>query len=208
MTFLIVHTKRVSFQQIQKNTPNFAIIPASKRQYAFNAVFCFTSKPRQELTNIIESQLDKVKFPVFSHISRVWQRSPNDPSNDLLNTDEYMHAVLDSVFTVSPGGGNPECFRLFEAVEAGSIPILVKSDLNAGGRGGRCVGSLNHWADAPILLLDTWEDLYPTVEKLMGDLVALDEMQNNLRVWYDGYMRNVVGEFESRVLGSYIKDTS
>jgi hypothetical protein len=46
-----------------------------------------------------------------------------------MNTDDYMQVVLDSVFTLSPAGHNPECFRLYEAMEAGSIPILTNDDM-------------------------------------------------------------------------------
>ena len=32
--------------------------------------------------------------------------------------------LLDSTFTLCPAGHNPECYRMYEAAEAGSIPIV------------------------------------------------------------------------------------
>ena len=86
---------------------------------------------------------------------------------------------------------------MFEAVEAGSIPVLVKDDLYATTyAGGACLEPLQHWRDAPILVLDSWDDLYPTVERLLGDMAALDKVQRDLRAWYEGYMRKIVRDFE------------
>jgi len=41
-----------------------------------------------------------------------------------LPAEAYRQALLESVFTICPPGHSPETFRLFEAVEAGSIPIV------------------------------------------------------------------------------------
>lgn len=37
---------------------------------------------------------------------------------------EYREALLASTFTLCPGGGNIETYRIAEALEAGSIPII------------------------------------------------------------------------------------
>ena len=41
-----------------------------------------------------------------------------------LPTEAYRRVLLESVFTICPPGHSSETFRLFEAVEAGSIPIV------------------------------------------------------------------------------------
>jgi predicted SAM-dependent methyltransferase len=47
----------------------------------------------------------------------------NDPNG--LKIEEYQKVLEDSVFTPSPAGWcNPDSFRLYEALEAGSIPIV------------------------------------------------------------------------------------
>eukprot|EP00579_Thalassiosira_antarctica_P016089 CAMPEP_0201933366 /NCGR_PEP_ID=MMETSP0903-20130614/31418_1 /ASSEMBLY_ACC=CAM_ASM_000552 /TAXON_ID=420261 /ORGANISM="Thalassiosira antarctica, Strain CCMP982" /LENGTH=137 /DNA_ID=CAMNT_0048473285 /DNA_START=68 /DNA_END=478 /DNA_ORIENTATION=- len=136
-------------------------------------------------------------------MAKVFTGNVNSPNTEQLNTDSYIEVLLDSVFTLAPAGHNPECYRLFEAVEAGSIPVLIKNDLYAKQRSQySCKESLHHWYDAPILVLDSWNDLFPTVERLMGNLEALDEMQIKLHMWYDDYMHKVVGDFEEFMVES------
>ena len=103
---------------------------------------------------------------------------------DKLTPDSYMKVLLNSVFTLHPAGHNAECFRMYhEAVMAGSILIFVKDDLyntdedRRQHRRNQCKDSLTHWRTAPIVVLDSWHSLIPTVEGLMADVNALDEMQ-------------------------------
>ncbi|EJK44660.1 hypothetical protein THAOC_36785, partial [Thalassiosira oceanica] len=75
-------------------------------------------------------------------------------------TEEYMRVLLDSVFTVSPAGHNPECFRMYEAVEAGSILITTRDDLVSAPDASRegapgCPDALALWSDAPMVVLDS-----------------------------------------------------
>ena len=144
-------------------------------------------------------------------MAKEWSDDANSPLTEQLDTNEYMCVVLDSVFTLSPTGHNPECFRMFEAIEAGSIPILTRDDLH----GSRhptltrkhrdishpCANALLHWYGAPIVVLDSWDDLYPTVERLLADPAGLDDLQRRLRHWYDEYMRGAVAKFEDIFLG-------
>lgn len=211
-----------SFQKIkqQSQPQGFFIVPSSKRKFAFNAIFSrSTNSDRKKLAVEIEQHQQQskkgggTKFPVFAAMAEQWQPyDAEDATSDQLNTDQYMAVLLDSVFTISPAGHSPECFRLFEAVEAGSIPILTHDDLHgahhpdADKRKGfknvphPCKDSLYHWYDAPMVVLDSWDELYPTVERLLSDARALDAMQDNMRRWYDSYMRKIVAEFENFVL--------
>merc|ERR1712194_574380 len=132
----------------------------------------------------------------------------------MLATNHYTEVLLDSVFTLSPVGVNPESHRLFEAVEAGSIPVMVRDEmlnkapqLSAHGHPIKeakyvhCEGSLLHWLEAPIVILESWDELLPTIKGLMQDVGALDEMQTRLRQWYAEYMTGVVRVFEDYMLG-------
>ena len=192
-----------SSQKIQ-SSPQFFFQPPSKRQFAFNAIFSQnTDMGRQVLARIIEEQHGKSNLTIFKTMAEIWTQKVNSPHTQQLHTDSYMEVLLDSVFTLAPAGHNPECYRLFEAVEAGSIPVLIKNDLYSMQQGlNDCKESLHHWYDAPILVLDSWDDLFPTMERLMGNLEALDEMQIKLHRWYDEHMRKVVGDFEDFMLES------
>ncbi|KAL7547324.1 hypothetical protein ACHAWF_015822 [Thalassiosira exigua] len=98
------------------------------------------------------------------NIAQKWAKNANSPESEQLNTDDYVRVLFDSVFTLAPTGHNPECFRLYEAVEAGSIPILIKRDLY---EAKPCHHSLMHWFNAPIVVLRDWKELYPTVKKCL-----------------------------------------
>lgn len=195
-----------SFQKIQ-SSPHFFMKPPSKRQFVFNAIFSqSTDVGRQELAKIIEEQHGKSDLSFFTIMAKRWKPAVNDPRTEQLNTDSYMEVLSDSFFTLAPAGHNPECYRMFEAVEAGSIPVFVKNDLYVTETHHHpCKEALHHWYDAPILVLESWDDLFPTMERLMGNMDALDEMQVNLRMWYDEYMHKVVVEFEDFMLESYKK---
>ena len=65
---------------------------------------------------------------------------------------------------------------------------------------GECVEPLHGWYDAPILVIESWDDLFPSVERLLGDLLSLDKMQIDLRTWYDEYMRKIVRDFEDLLM--------
>ena len=97
--------------------------------------------------------------------------------------------------------------RLEQAVEAGSIPILTQDDLRGNYRPDDlnsnphpCANSLLHWYGAPIVVLDSWDDLFPTVERLLEDPVGLNDLQSRLRNWYNDYMHRTVAKFEDSFL--------
>ena len=206
----------LSFQKLQEEAgrDQFVIPPSSERKFAFNAVFSrSTNIERQKLASKIEVEGPTLKFPIFSSMAKEWSLHVSSNSTEQLHTDEYMRVVLDSVFTLSPAGHNPECFRIYEAVEAGSIPILTREDMRAHRHPNEknsmalrhvphpCANALLHWYGAPIVVLDSWNDLYPTVERLLEDPAGLDDLQRRLCHWYDEYMRMIVAKFEDTFLG-------
>ncbi|KAL3815633.1 hypothetical protein ACHAXA_000404 [Cyclostephanos tholiformis] len=200
----------ISFQRIQQGLgrAQFVTPPSSERKFAFNAIFSQSTNPeRQNLARMIEAGSMTLKLPIFSSMAKEWHPDANSDQTEQLPTDEYMGVVLDSVFTLSPAGHNPECFRLFEAIMAGSIPLLTRDDLlgNSYREGLKlphpCANALLHWYGAPIIVLDSWDDLNSTVETLLADPGRLDEIQNKLQNWYDGYMRMIVAKFEDEFLG-------
>ena len=199
-----------SFQTILEGQ-NSDIASASERGLAFNAIFSqSTNNDRKKLAKIINDKGRTKKLPIFTAMADQWNRDANAEGSGQVSTFEYIEVLLDSVFTLSPSGHNPECFRLFEAAEAGSIPIMSHADLHGEHHPNRnkwhtphpCKDSLRHWYDAPMVVLDTWEDLYPTVERFMADPAELDKMQRNLRRWYDRYIRSVLAGFDDFVLNS------
>ena len=172
-------------------------IPASsQRKYAFNAIFSkSTSTSRAELEEAIQKEGGSLSS--FIQIAPKWHADPNNPRNELADSTTYMKTLLESTFTLSPSGHNPQCYRLFEAVEAGSIPVIA---LDKDYREHACKDSLSHWLNAPIVIVESWNEVMPTLQKMLEDPEALDKRQADLRAWYDKYMRTTVTNFESFLL--------
>ncbi|KAL3764803.1 hypothetical protein ACHAWU_006220 [Discostella pseudostelligera] len=187
--------------QLLRQSPEFFIKPASTRKYAFSAIFSKSTNPgREYLATLL--QRDNNTLPIYTAIADQFNQIYRNHGEGQLNPQTYMEVLLDSVFTLTPAGHNPECYRMYEAIEAGSIPVFVKGDLyiTEQNMNHPCLEALHHWYDAPVLVLDAWDEIFPIVERLLGDLVALDEIQKKLGVWYDGFMRRVVREFEDFVI--------
>ena len=148
--------------------------PASARRYAFNAIFTADTNPgRAALAGALEGGLGTLAAEAFVSVAREWTSDVNDAASEQLDTDSYARVLLDSAFTLSPAGHNPECYCMHEAVSAGSIPVLLRADLEGDGN---CVRPLRGWEGSPVLILDSWDELYPTMGGLMAEPRALDEM--------------------------------
>ena len=188
----------ISFKKIKQREGNDVMFtPLSQRKYVFNAIYSEnTDSSRQLLHGIINSHENKL-FPKFVQIASKWSKFANNAKSEQLDTDDYVQVLVDSVFTLAPIGHNPESFRLFEAVEAGSIPIMVFDDNYYNHP---CKGSLDVWLDSPIIVLNSWSELYPTLHREMKDPEALVYRQQLLRTWYEDYMRKTIGAFENFVL--------
>jgi hypothetical protein len=197
MTYLPLGPRYDTWEALNALNHNGSSIAASsQRKYAFNAIFATsTNSVLSTLADIIQKEGNNLSS--FVKISSAWYPDPNNSLNDSVDTTTYMQVLLESTFTLAPSGHNPECFRLYEAVEAGSISVI---SLDKHYREHRCINSLSHWLDSPIVVVESWNEVIPTLQKLLEEPEALDMRQADLRAWYDQYMRNAVTNFESFLL--------
>lgn len=95
----------------------------------------------------------------------------------LLEPDRYSDLLHDSIFAPCPMGNvNMECFRLYEALDSGAIPIVeTRSWLNYFEKllGPHPLISVNHWSEAPRL-----------IRGLMADSGALVRKQEEICDWW------------------------
>jgi hypothetical protein len=89
----------------------------------------------------------------------------NDPAQ--LSKDEYISMLLNSIFIPCPDGVNAETFRFYEALEAGCIPLVLKSERNA---------AWFRWVSEHIPLVDitSWEDAVRVMKTLLTKPEALE----------------------------------
>jgi hypothetical protein len=108
---------------------------------------------------------------------------------------DYVQVLTQAVFTPCPSGSNEESYRIWEALEAGSIPIIKKS------RAWKPLGR-----DHPLPMLESWDELPQLLEALMfnststsslirdagGDLRStfIDTLQEKVRVWWSAKKRS------------------
>ena len=87
----------------------------------------------------------------------------NDPS--AIQREEYIGHMLNSIFVPCPDGMNPETYRLYETMECGAMPVIVKTTQNA---------EFVEWLteNVSILPLSSWEEAV----KLMQHLLASPKM--------------------------------
>ena len=114
-----------------------------------------------------------------------------------LGPEQYRSVVVDSIFTLSPPGKNPECYRLWEAAEAGSIPVVVRN-----GTGHPCHGALDPYRDAPFLWVDDLAHAFDRMVALAADPHALEAAARSVRDWYAALSRRTIRRVEALTLGA------
>ena len=125
----------MAHKRLQKQTPNnipkFGDQPSSRREYVFNAIFSQATDPsRKYLASIIQSHESSIienesgtsSFTTTANATsssmRVFTRMPVKwGSREMISTDDYVHVLSRSIFTLNPAGHNPECYRMYEAIE-------------------------------------------------------------------------------------------
>ena len=106
---------------------------------------------------------------------------------------EYLPLLTASTFTLCPAGKNPEQYRIWEALMAGSIPIVEDvhlqdhADMHAAyGSQFRCTALDVHRVlkkyRAPVLFLDDWREL-PQLIASMGEQ-EVRAKRRELREWF------------------------
>jgi hypothetical protein len=111
----------------------------------------------------------------------------------------WREVLLNSSFTLSPAGKNNECFRMWEAAEAGSIPVLVRNEHSMLGKDPEKTGCALHpdvMQQAPFLFVDRGGDMFEAMAELARNPKALDARSREVRAWYAVYMRHTIKKAE------------
>lgn len=100
-----------------------------------------------------------------------------------LATHRYSSLLADSKFALCPPGHvNNDTFRLYEALEAGSIPVVLRSDLLYWYWPSYWHGVFG--SRPPFVIGRSWNECARQVRQLLDDQLALQEKQKScLRFW-------------------------
>lgn len=173
-------------------------VPAVKeRKYVFNAMYSQdTSDSRGHLSCVMDlvKDMDIFNRHSFQQIAPKWSRELTD---EMVGVSDYASVLMDSIFTLAPVGHHPECFRLFEAAEAGSIPIVaLDHDYRIHG----CKNSLYRWEKSGAIFLKSWSQLPGTIKRLLSNPRKLQNRQRRFRKWYLSFMKDRAMRFEEKLL--------
>lgn len=97
---------------------------------------------------------------------------------DRLSPASYAAFLRNARFALVPGGNSPETIRLYDALENGALPIMLRSAFCSAG---------DALDNAPLLLLDSWQDLPALHAELAEDMARIDALQAELAAWWEGF---------------------
>ena len=124
----------------------------------------------------------------------LWDEAQNLQYSHTVDYEDYMRLMGDTVFVPCPAGNNPETFRHYEALEVGSIPLIVRpSPLSPGDVDGgeaklaRDLDFLHFWEGYPGPILSSWSDAEAVMTALVAVPGALDKLQVKVQDWYKSF---------------------
>jgi len=161
-----------------KNHPKVIPIPIGVHTGIFNRSYIYfnkllANKPFQKnhLSYFnCETNNDPSRRKLFEHIKNV-------PYCKLqvnrISIEKYLSDISKSKFMFSPRGCGLDCYRTWESLIAGSIPIIEKSNLDP------------LYDDLPVLLVDNWDNINENF--LKEQYTILQSKKYNLRKLFADY---------------------
>ena len=96
--------------------------------------------------------------------------------------EDYLSIVADTTFTLCPAGNNPETFRLYEAIELGSIPLFIRPPNSI-----RNYLRYGPWATYPGVIFDNIGEIVPYLRAMKDSPAKINQLQSDLRKWYQQF---------------------
>ena len=95
--------------------------------------------------------------------------------------DKYYERISQSKFMVSPRGVGIDCYRLWDCLYMGCIPIVVKYD------------GYKQFEDLPILFIEKWQDYYELTEDKLNEVwEEFQDREFNYDKLYISYWKNKI----------------
>jgi len=118
-----------------------------------------------------------------------------------LAADTYRELLEDTVFAPCPMGRlNLECFRLYEALESGAIPIVERR------------ATLDYFTKLlgpnPIMEIRSWAGARDKIRSLAADPARLNQIQREISSWWDVHKQTVKNNISHFVISRIDSATS
>jgi hypothetical protein len=171
----------------REGPPSLNIRPLAARRY----VWSFAGQVYKSSRPDMAAALSSIE-PHF--LIRTDKREDGSMLDRFVEADEYYDVMTDSMFAPCPMGNvNIECFRLYEALECGAVPIVEKRlyfDYYRKLLGDHPIPTISRWSDATHLIRDCLRN----PEKLLG-------LQGECMAWWKSYkarLQHSVSDFLAR----------
>ncbi|XP_065348669.1 ribitol-5-phosphate xylosyltransferase 1-like [Cloeon dipterum] len=159
------------------------------REYTCNFLgTIYPNSSRERLSKFIKGS-SRLQKECFIAGREKWQPLENEQSRQL-----YLDTILQSDLTLSPVGQNTECYRIYEALSLGSIPV-VEDIMTPGACDASSEASplrLLKKMNAPMLYLKDWSQLEEVLESetLLSKEEKISRRKSAVR-WYEEFKHSI-----------------
>lgn len=151
------------------------LLPSHRRQTTCNFIGSLRSNRR-----VMVSAVDRTGVECFMSKDARWE------SRDNIHSISYRHILQNSVFTLAPWGNNAESLRLYEALEAGSIPIVQRGNTSDPATSLLFLNAVNH-RPVPFPVIGDWEQVANIMQSLsLSELLRMQSM--SVQWWHETKM--------------------
>ncbi len=162
-----------------KSGPNFQNKEIMKRKFLWSFMGTIHGASRYDL--IHQNQNLKPNFI---------NKTSSFASGESLNSEKYYEIMYDSIFIMVPHGYvHPESYRLYEALEAGCVPIIENPHNFYD----------NFLPKNALIKVNLWKESSEIIKKLFYDKNKLKEKSDEINLWWKNYKKNLQDQFKSKI---------
>lgn len=172
--------QKAGFCQINPAT----LLPSNERRHACSFMGSIRSN-RQAMLDAFAA----INLPCVVSVVKEW----GDPTQ--LTTIEYRAVLLESTFALAPWGNNPETLRMYEALEAGAIPIYQNYSIIEADRDFVLHG-LPNW---PGLTVNSWEEATLLIQSYLRDKKLILRLQADVINWWATFKQKLQQDVRSTI---------
>nr|CAD7575339.1 unnamed protein product [Timema californicum] len=177
-----------------------------------------TTSSRSHVCNFLGTLYENSSRHVLMSVIRTWGleedcivlgRMKWQPLETRETLETYIKALLNSDLTLSPVGMNTECYRIYEAMSLGSVPVVEEvvtpghCDHNAFNSPLRLLKEYG----APVYYIKDWRGL-PTLIQHDAQLTLEEKIERRISViqWYKGFKDTMKRKFVGVVKNNFFID--
>ncbi|CAH1783809.1 unnamed protein product [Owenia fusiformis] len=168
--------------------PPDSVDVTKEREYTCN--FLGTVYPDSSRTTLMEI-IDQYQLRKICKVVPRYEWVPNETAESL---DNYIESLETSDLTLNPVGKNTECYRIYEAMSLGSVPVI--EDIATQGMCHSFSLRLFKKHKAPVIYVKNWKQLKDVMNQ-ESKLSTNEKIQRRKLIidWYDSFKLRMRNEF-------------